>query len=181
MDPEPGGLGGLFEVRGCGANARVFEQPVAGIEADVAALREAHHSFGDSAGEGALSVIGEDKPIHSASQVFDTPRELILSSGAGSAGSELVDTEQVLAEAAAVRTTRDYTRLRDGSGVGISEYGARVTPGGVEYLCELVGLLPLAAVLETARYYLALPELRSEQVLEAGLWEDCSLGSKLGP
>jgi glutamate formiminotransferase / 5-formyltetrahydrofolate cyclo-ligase len=46
---------------------------------------------------------------------------------------------------------------------------------------ELVGLMPLAAVLETARYYLALPELGSEQVLEAGLWEDCSLGSKLGP
>jgi glutamate formiminotransferase len=31
---------------------------------------------------------------------------------------------------------------------------------------ELVGLLPLEAVLETARYYLGLPELRPEQVLE---------------
>jgi glutamate formiminotransferase / 5-formyltetrahydrofolate cyclo-ligase len=44
---------------------------------------------------------------------------------------------------------------------------------------ELVGLMPLAAVLETARYYLALPEFGSEQVLEAGLWEGCSLGSGL--
>src|SRR5918995_184637 len=46
---------------------------------------------------------------------------------------------------------------------------------------ELVGLMPLAAVLETARYYLALPELGPEQVLEAGLWEGCSLGSGLSP
>ena len=36
---------------------------------------------------------------------------------------------------------------------------------------ELVGLVPLSAVLETARYYLALPELGPEHVLEAGLWE----------
>ena len=35
---------------------------------------------------------------------------------------------------------------------------------------ELVGLVPLAAVLETARHYLALPELRPEHVLEAALW-----------
>jgi hypothetical protein len=41
--------------------------------------------------------------------------------------------------------------------------------------------MPLAAVLETARYYLALPEFGSEQVLEAGLWEGCSLGSGLFP
>jgi glutamate formiminotransferase len=46
---------------------------------------------------------------------------------------------------------------------------------------ELVGLMPLAAVLETARYYLALPELGSEQVLEVGLWEGCSLRSGLSP
>ena len=46
---------------------------------------------------------------------------------------------------------------------------------------ELVGLMPLAAVLEIARYYLALPELGPKQVLEAGLWQDCSLGSELGP
>lgn len=36
---------------------------------------------------------------------------------------------------------------------------------------ELVGLMPLAAVLETARHYLALPELGPEHVVEAGLWE----------
>lgn len=35
---------------------------------------------------------------------------------------------------------------------------------------ELVGLLPLEALLQTARHYLALPELEKEQVLEAGLW-----------
>jgi glutamate formiminotransferase len=35
---------------------------------------------------------------------------------------------------------------------------------------ELVGLMPIAAVLEAARYYLALPELGSEHVLEAALW-----------
>ena len=46
---------------------------------------------------------------------------------------------------------------------------------------ELVGLMPLAAVLETARYYLALPELGPEQILEAGLWKDRSLGSELDP
>ena len=46
---------------------------------------------------------------------------------------------------------------------------------------ELVGLMPLAAVLETARYYLALPKLGSEQVLEAGLWKGNSLGSEPGP
>lgn len=34
---------------------------------------------------------------------------------------------------------------------------------------ELVGLVPLAAVLETARYYLALPELGPEHVLEGAL------------
>ncbi|MBV9453819.1 MAG: glutamate formiminotransferase, partial [Rubrobacter sp.] len=37
---------------------------------------------------------------------------------------------------------------------------------------ELVGLVPLAAVLEVARYYLALPELRPEHVLEAALWDE---------
>ena len=35
---------------------------------------------------------------------------------------------------------------------------------------ELVGLVPLAAVLEAARHYLALPELGPEHVLEAALW-----------
>jgi glutamate formiminotransferase / 5-formyltetrahydrofolate cyclo-ligase len=46
---------------------------------------------------------------------------------------------------------------------------------------ELVGLMPLAAVLETARYYLALPELGPEHVLEAGLWDGVSFGSEPGP
>lgn len=46
------------------------------------------------------------------------------------------------------------------------ERGARVESS------ELVGLVPLAAVLETARHYLALPELGPEHVLEAALWED---------
>jgi glutamate formiminotransferase len=36
---------------------------------------------------------------------------------------------------------------------------------------ELVGLVPLTAILEAARYYLALPELAPEQVLEAILWK----------
>ncbi len=36
---------------------------------------------------------------------------------------------------------------------------------------ELVGLLPLAAILEAARYYLALPNLGSEHALEVALWE----------
>jgi glutamate formiminotransferase len=36
---------------------------------------------------------------------------------------------------------------------------------------ELVGLLPLAAILEVARHYLVLPNLGSEHVLEAALWE----------
>jgi glutamate formiminotransferase len=35
---------------------------------------------------------------------------------------------------------------------------------------ELVGLMPRVAVLEAARHYLALPELRPEHVLEAALW-----------
>jgi glutamate formiminotransferase len=37
---------------------------------------------------------------------------------------------------------------------------------------ELVGLVPLAAVLEVARRYLALPALRPEHVLEAALWDE---------
>ena len=45
------------------------------------------------------------------------------------------------------------------------EYGARVEE------TELVGLLPLAAVLEAARLYLDLPGLRPDQVVEAALWE----------
>jgi glutamate formiminotransferase / 5-formyltetrahydrofolate cyclo-ligase len=36
---------------------------------------------------------------------------------------------------------------------------------------ELVGLVPLAAVLEAARYYLTLSELGPKQVLEAALWD----------
>ncbi len=36
---------------------------------------------------------------------------------------------------------------------------------------ELVGLVPLAAILEVARHYLAIPEFGSEHVLEAVLWE----------
>ena len=35
---------------------------------------------------------------------------------------------------------------------------------------ELVGLVPLSALLEAARHYLALPDLRPEQVLEVALW-----------
>ena len=46
---------------------------------------------------------------------------------------------------------------------------------------ELVGLMPLTAVLETARYYLALPEFGPEHVLEAGLWEGGSPESEPGP
>jgi glutamate formiminotransferase len=37
---------------------------------------------------------------------------------------------------------------------------------------ELVGLMPMAAILEAARHYLTLPELGSEHVLEAALWRD---------
>jgi glutamate formiminotransferase / 5-formyltetrahydrofolate cyclo-ligase len=37
---------------------------------------------------------------------------------------------------------------------------------------ELVGLVPLAAILETARHYLALPEIGAKQVLEAALWDE---------
>jgi glutamate formiminotransferase len=37
---------------------------------------------------------------------------------------------------------------------------------------ELVGLVPLAAVLEAARDYLTLPELGAKQVLEAALWDE---------
>jgi len=138
FDPEPGGLGSLLEVRGRGADARVVEQPVSGIEADVAALREAHHGFGNPPGEGALAVIGEDKTIHLASQVFDAPRELVLGRGAGSAGPELINAQEVLAEAAAVRTARDDARLRDGPGVRVPDHGACVASGGAEYLRELV-------------------------------------------
>ncbi|MDQ3737349.1 MAG: hypothetical protein M3318_07920, partial [Actinomycetota bacterium] len=35
---------------------------------------------------------------------------------------------------------------------------------------EFVGLVPLSALLEAARHYLALPDLRPEQVLEVALW-----------
>lgn len=37
---------------------------------------------------------------------------------------------------------------------------------------ELVGLVPLSAILETARHYLALPELGSGHVLETALWDE---------
>lgn len=37
---------------------------------------------------------------------------------------------------------------------------------------ELVGLVPLAAILEAARHYLTLPGLGSEHVLEAALWDE---------
>lgn len=48
-----------------------------------------------------------------------------------------------------------------------AEHGASVES------TELVGLLPLEALLETARYYLTLlPALEKEQVLEAGLWDE---------
>lgn len=45
------------------------------------------------------------------------------------------------------------------------ERGARVEE------TELVGLMPLDALLQTARHYLALPELGEDRVLEARLWE----------
>ena len=45
-----------------------------------------------------------------------------------------------------------------------AEHGASVES------TELVGLMPLDALLQAARYYLALPELEQEQVLEAGIW-----------
>jgi glutamate formiminotransferase len=47
-------------------------------------------------------------------------------------------------------------------------HGARVES------TELVGMVPLSAVLETARYYLALPEFGPEHVLEAALWGEAS-------
>ena len=48
--------------------------------------------------------------------------------------------------------------------------GARVSE------TELVGLVPLAALLEAARHYLDLPGLRPGQVVEAALWESGGLG-----
>jgi glutamate formiminotransferase len=39
---------------------------------------------------------------------------------------------------------------------------------------ELVGLVPLVAVLEAARHYLALPELGTKQVLETALWDEAA-------
>ncbi len=36
---------------------------------------------------------------------------------------------------------------------------------------ELVGLMPMTAILEAARYYLALPELAPEDVVEGALWQ----------
>jgi glutamate formiminotransferase len=47
-------------------------------------------------------------------------------------------------------------------------HGARVES------TELVGLVPLAAILEAARHYLALPELGPEHVLEATLWNEAA-------
>jgi glutamate formiminotransferase len=44
-------------------------------------------------------------------------------------------------------------------------HGARVES------TELVGLVPLTAILETSRHYLALPELGPAHVLEAALWD----------
>lgn len=41
---------------------------------------------------------------------------------------------------------------------------------------ELVGLVPLAAILEVARHYLALPELGPGRVLEAALWNEVGSG-----
>jgi len=43
---------------------------------------------------------------------------------------------------------------------------------------ELVGLVPLAAVLEAARDYLTLPELGAKQVLEAALWDRADFSGK---
>ena len=40
---------------------------------------------------------------------------------------------------------------------------------------ELVGLLPLDALIQTTQYYLGLPELERESVLEAGLWRDTDM------
>jgi glutamate formiminotransferase len=47
-----------------------------------------------------------------------------------------------------------------------AEHGASVES------TELVGLAPLEAILQVARYYLKLRELEREHVLEAALWED---------
>ena len=48
--------------------------------------------------------------------------------------------------------------------VSAEKRGARVES------TELVGLAPLAAIVEAARYYLALPELAPEDVVESALW-----------
>ena len=109
------------------------------------------------------------------------------------------------------RTVADEVRERDGGLLGVKALGLQVggraqvsmnltdlgrtsIPVALEAVrrsaersgarvesTELVGLMPLAAVLEIARYYLALPELGPEQVLEAGLWKNRPLGSELGP
>ncbi len=46
---------------------------------------------------------------------------------------------------------------------------------------ELVGLVPLAAILESARYYLALPELGAGHVLEAALWDEAAGAPERSP
>jgi glutamate formiminotransferase len=53
-----------------------------------------------------------------------------------------------------------------------AERGARVES------TELVGLVPLTAILEAARHYLALPNLGSEHVLEAALWDEAAGSSE---
>jgi glutamate formiminotransferase / 5-formyltetrahydrofolate cyclo-ligase len=54
------------------------------------------------------------------------------------------------------------------------KHGARVESS------ELVGLVPLVAILEAARHYLALPELGPEHVLEATLWDEVARTSRGG-
>ncbi len=39
---------------------------------------------------------------------------------------------------------------------------------------ELVGLVPMTAILEAARYYLALPKLAPVDVVEGALWESAA-------
>src|SRR5918912_1579507 len=62
--PHSRGLLRFLEVRGRGGYAGIVEQPVAGVEADVATLRKTHNRSGDRLSNGALAVIREDKAVY---------------------------------------------------------------------------------------------------------------------
>ena len=108
---------------------------MAGVETNVAVLREAYHRFGHTRGEGTVPAVREDEAIYFVRPLLDVSYQLALGRLSGSAGAELVNAQEVLAQATTLRTPGDDAGLCNGTSRRVANHPTCRAPGGF-YFCR---------------------------------------------